>query len=142
MTFIHARGPVEYDTGIPSSAFSKGDLLQYDSASSLSRWNVLLTAGTLAGVALADSLESLGNQVPYAIARPETIWISTATTGSQFTPGEKLDVEYTGAVFRVSTSANTPAVVVAAGGNSTDMIGSDSSRVLVSFDPDATVWRS
>jgi hypothetical protein len=142
MTFIHAKGPVRYGAAIPSSAFSKGDLLQFDSASSLSRWNVLLTAGTLAGVALSDSLESLSNLCPYAEALPETVWISTATTGSQFTPGEKLDVEYTGAVFRVSTSANTPTVVIAVDGASTDMIGSNSSRVMVTFDPDATVWRS
>ncbi len=142
MTFIHSRGPKEEDTAIPSSAFSKGDILMYDSNSSLSRLPDPITSdGFIVGVALADSLESLDNQVPYSLAVPGSVWLSTATISSQMTPGEKLDLEYTGSVFRVSSSATTPVVTIAAGGGTQSIIDqSIVSRTMVQFDIDATVW--
>lgn len=142
MTFIHAGGPKQESTAIPSSAFSKGDLLMYNSNSSLSLFDdEVVTEGLLVGVALASSLESLNDQVPYSLAIPGSIWLSTATTGSQFTPGEKLDVEYTSSVFRVSTSNNSVVVTIMAGGGTEEILGqSNISRVLVQFDIDATVW--
>ena len=141
MTFIHARGPKRESTAIPSSAFSKGDLLQYNSNSSLSRMAYpIATDGLLVGVALASSLESLNDQVPFALAVPGSVWLSTVTTGTQLTAGDKRDVEYTGAVFRVTTSTDTPIVTISADGASDAMIGSNDSRVMVEFDTDATVW--
>ena len=142
MTFIHARGPKMEESAIPSSAFSKGDLLMYDSNSSLSRFqDPIVTVGLLVGVALADSIESLDDQVPYALAVPGSVWLSTATVASQMTPGAKLDVEYTGSVFRVTSSATTPIVTISPGGGTEQIRGqSNISRVLVQFDIDETIW--
>ena len=128
----YARGVQMQSTGIPASGFSKGDTLMLTSASSLSRLDNLL-GGDVVGVAMADSLDSIDNQVPYIVALANTVFTSAATIGSQFTPGEELDLEYTGGRFFVSTSANTAVVVIREDGGSTDVRNSDNSEVLVSF---------
>jgi len=144
MAFTYARGPKHETTGIPSSAFSRGHPLMYDSASSLSRIPATIATGTLiVGIALADSTESLNHQVPYMVIDRDTILWSDATTGSQMTPGETLDLEYTGGEFRVSTSVNTAIVKIADHGGTQDLADqSVASRVQVMFDPTYLLFKS
>lgn len=129
----YARGPYgEHAEAIPSSAFSKGDILCYDSNSSLSRMPATFP-GTLplAGVALSASTASINNKVVYLIPDADTVFWSDATAGSQFTPGEAFDFEYTGGRFFLSTSQNTAIGVVQPPGTSGTGDQSIRSRVQV-----------
>lgn len=131
MGLSYARGPDRQTTGIPASAFSKGDLLCFTSASSLSRMPGIMSLD-IAGVALADSLDSLAHKVPYIVANNETIFWSDCTAGSQFTAGAEYDFEYTSGNFLVHTSQNTARAVIVAGGGTQDLSGqSVESRVQV-----------
>ena len=143
----YAHGSYRESTSIPSSAFSKGDLLMYTSASSLSRIPTstasvgALPKGTVIGIAKASSLESINNQVPYILAQANTVFWSDITTASQMTAGEGLDVEYTGATFRVTTSAISPMLRIDPNGATQDVIGqSSTSRAKVRFDPTWTLF--
>ena len=147
MSLYYASGPERYSTGIPSSAFSKGDLLVYTSASSLSRLQTSTNSlgaaiAGIVGVALSTSLESIDNQVPYLVLAHNTVLWSDCTTGSQMTRGEPLDLEYTGATFRVTTSAITPLFIIDANGASNDVIDSNNSRVRGVIDPTYLLFRS
>lgn len=108
----YAEGPYRIEHAVPSSAFSKGDILQFTSASSISRANpVTMTA--LAGVALAASTQSYRNLVPYLVADNETVfWSRASTVKSQYTEGERLDFEYTSAIWMVSNSRNTRSAII------------------------------
>ena len=101
----YIAGPRIVREAIPSSAFSEGDLLIYDSNSSLSR----MPAGSLAplaGVALSASTASYANKVPYIIPQGNTIFFSRCTTGSQFTAGESVAFQYSAGQF-VSRESTT-----------------------------------
>lgn len=148
MTFTYARGPHMSSTAVPSSAFSKGDLLEYNGNSSLSRLREpggSATASGIIGVAEASSLESLNDQVPYTLALEGTVFLASAISTSQLNPGDKRDVGYTDSFpdtrFVVHSSTNTPQVVIMPPG-SEDMIDSARSVVLVRFDPQHTIWGS
>lgn len=146
----YAHGPYKVAEGIPSSTFSKGDILMYTSASSLSRIPTstasvgALANGLVIGVAMAASTESYNNKVPYVVADRDTVFLSDATTASQYTAGESLDVEYTGATFRVTTSAITPMLRITEKGDSVDMnaINSTKSLTFVKFDETMMQYRA
>jgi hypothetical protein len=109
----YASGPYEMDEAIPSSAFSEGDVLVYDSNSSLSQWDITEGAGDIVGVAATDSLNSFNDKCSYVKALPLTVFWSIATAGSAFTAGEEVDVDVDAAGRPVLvTSANTARFVV------------------------------
>ena len=133
MALWPAEGDPRISECIPASTYSDGDLLMYTSASSLSRIpETFEDADDICGVAIGDSTESINNKCSFVVAEVDTIFWSDCTTGSQFTPGEFFDFEYTGATYLLSTSATTPrAIVEHAGGTEDVRIQSDRSRVLV-----------
>lgn len=142
ITFAH--GPCREATGIPGSAFSKGDLLMLTSASSLSRCPDLIAAAAgIIGVAMADSLESLDNQVPYVVAQRDSVFWASTTTSSGFTPGQPVDLIFSAASrFYASDSANTAVARVDMGGGSSQVLDNTAEpyRVRIVFDPGATLF--
>lgn len=105
---------------IPSSAFSRGDLLTLTSASSVSRINELMASGDdIYAVAECDSTQSIENKVLVRIPGPDTVWIASAhsATGSGMTTGQEFDFSFAVANGRyfVTTSATSARAVVVKG---------------------------
>lgn len=93
--FWYASGGRSTEDAIPGSAFSKGDLLMYDSNSSLSRADERFPSGAdIAGVALSGSDASINDKVPYLVPESDTHFWSrcTAASSSDLTPGVECDV--------------------------------------------------
>lgn len=115
--FRPAGGDFKVREAKAASAFSRGDLVQYDSNSSISRFDVLLAANDdIAGVALADSTDSINDLVPYMIPDSDTLFISRYTGGTRQDPGDELDiVENANGRSVVDTSTNSVRFVVEQG---------------------------
>lgn len=115
MALFYAGGPMEIEHGKPASAFSKGDLLQFDSGSSLSFADARFAAGTIiAGVALSSSIESVADKVPYIVAKPETrFWITaTAANAQAAMKSQVLDLGPASGDWEVASSTNSKIVTV------------------------------
>ena len=113
MALTYAGGPLNINNSRPKSAFSAGDVVQYDSASSLSFANPLGTAASeYAGVALSSSTESYLAKVPWVVAGPLTGFWTTIATGSAVSEGFKYDLVPVSGNWEIATSATTPRVVV------------------------------
>ncbi len=140
--FWYARGEThEFAEAIPSSAFSKGDLLTLDSNSSLSGVDVTFSssADTVIGVALADSDSSINDRVGYIIPGADTVfWASLQSVdATALVPGLECDVRFAVAENRFyvdPSSANTLMVVLSRGDTGVGAIDqSVQSKVLVRF---------
>lgn len=136
--FWYAGGDCTTEHAVPASAFSKGDLILYDSNSSFSRvpWAASpgLAAADIAGVADADSDSSINNKVTIKVPQPDTLWWASLATNltSDVTPGTEADINFAVANSRYyvdTSSANTVRAVVVRGTDEVDQ--SVQSKVLV-----------
>lgn len=131
----YASGPKRMDARKPGSAFSKGDLLALDSNSSLSRLNpYALAAGTVWGVAAADSIDSIRDLVPAVIPQPGTYFWSATTSGVTLVAGEESGISFVAAAPGrqwVDESTTTNAVVIVEG--TADIDQSIQSKVIVAI---------
>jgi hypothetical protein len=147
MAIRYARGPLVIMEARPASAFSRGDLVMFDSTSSLSAMNVLtpLAATKLAGVAMSASTASINGKVPYFIPQEDTVmWASLdSTSASRFTPTTSFDIVYANANggHYVTDSANTPtAVIVQEPAETLPLRQSVLSEVLIKLSFNASSW--
>ena len=93
MALTYAGGPLKIKNSRPKSAFSRGDVIMFDSASSLSFANPLGTAASeYAGVAISSSTESYRSKVPYIVAQPMTEFWVTIAAGSAVSEGFNYDL--------------------------------------------------
>jgi hypothetical protein len=116
----YASGTLTILRGKPASAFSKGDILMLDSTSSLSRIAETFASGVdIAGVADADSNQSISNEVPYIVPESDTIFrASLATNASAVTPGVECDLLHSlanGRAYVQPSSANSVRFVITRG---------------------------
>lgn len=135
----YAGGDYTTESGIPASAFSKGDPLQLTgSPSEVSRIEPGGTISPIAGVALSDSDQSIASfgEVVYLVPQPDTLfWASIATNvasmDTAFRPGVEYDLLFSLANNRyyVEDSSNTPRVRIVRGPGDIDQ--SVQSKVLV-----------
>lgn len=115
MALYYHSGPHIIEHGKPKSAFSRGDLLEVDSASSLSYADALLAGGNyIVGVALSSSTESVDNRVPYLVAHPQTRFYVTATAAAAnaLSKFSVVDLAPASGDWEVTNSANTSICVV------------------------------
>lgn len=116
--FNYSGGPFDVQWHIPSSAFSKGDVLMLDSTSSVSRQNILMTSD-IYGFAMCDSNQSVQNQVPVLIPGPDTELLGSLDTAltSHVTTGVEGDLAFGAPNGRhyFTTSANSVRFVVKRG---------------------------
>lgn len=99
--FWYAGGDTHtFESAIPSSAFSKGDLLLFDSSSSLSRMPWASTPGMagadILGVAMSDSIDSIDNLCSVLIPGPDTLfWASLQSVDTTaLLPSLECDVRF------------------------------------------------
>lgn len=133
--FWYASGPKRMDERIPGSSFSKGDILALDSNSSLSRLNpYAIAAGTVYGIATADSSDSIRDKSGCIVIQPTTRFWSRTTSGVTLVTGEESGVSFDASApgrYWVDESTSTNAIVVVAG---TDVIDqSVQSKAIVQF---------
>jgi hypothetical protein len=134
MAFWHAYGPYEMGEGIPASAFSKGDILTYNSSSSLSRANNTATNDDIAGIATADSTQSIGDKVTFVKVNSDTVFWADVNAGSAQTRGALSSLSYTAAVGHAVLSTGTAGNrVIIERGPANIPQQSVQSRVLVRF---------
>lgn len=133
--FTPAQGEFEFYEFIPSSAFSKGDTVQLDSASSVSGINTL-TYPDILGVAMQDSDASIRDRCVIACPRPSSVWLSVSTPGADLPVGLECDIDVDAAGRPVVVaSTNTPRVVIVKGHDAESEVGglSAQSRVFCRF---------
>lgn len=82
MALYYHSGPHIVEHGKPASAFSKGDLLEWNSSSSLSYADALFAGSIIAGVALSCSTSSVDDKVPFLLPTPTTKFWTTATAAN------------------------------------------------------------
>lgn len=114
--FWYAGGNTHvFESAVPSSAFSKGDLLTFTSASSLSRINPEVFGADIAGVATSDSNDSISDQVGYIVPGPDTLfWASLdSASGSALRPGTETDVLFAVANNRYYIEPDSSNTVIA-----------------------------
>jgi len=121
MALQYAYGPYRIRNTRPKSAFSRGDVVQYDSASSLSYADPLLGTSEYAGVALSSSTESYANKVPWLVAYPGTGFWVTIAAGSAVSEGFPYDLVPVSGNWEIATSIVTPRVIVAKDQTNTDV---------------------
>lgn len=133
--FWYAGGDYTTEEAKPASAFSKGDLLLLDSNSSLSRmpWAAApgMASTDIAGVALADSIDSIQDRVPYLVPQPDTLFWASANSAhaGDVTAGDEVDINFAVANNRYyadPASSNTVRAVIVRGLGQ-DVISADQS---------------
>lgn len=133
--FWYASGPCRRDERKAGSAFSKGDMLALDSNSSLSRLNpYAAVAGSLYGIATADSIDSIRGLCGCIVIQPNTYFWSATTSAVTLITGEESGVSFDAAKpgrYWVDESGTTLPVVVVQGTAQLDQ--SVQSKVIVQF---------
>lgn len=115
MALYYHSGPHIVEHGKPKSAFSKGDLLEVDSASSLSYADALFAgANVFIGVALSSSTESVSDKVPYLLANDDTrFWVTAAAAAANaVSKFSVVDLTPVSGDWEVTNSGNTAMALV------------------------------
>lgn len=131
--FVPAQGEFDFYEFIPSSAFSKGDLVQLDSASSVSGIDTASPPDIL-GVAMQDSVDSIRDRCVICVPRPSSVFLSVSTPGADLPVGAEVDFDVDGDGRPVVVaSTDTPRIVIVKGHDAESEVGglSDQSRVYV-----------
>ena len=137
MGFFHAYRagggePAIVESAISGSKFSRGDLVLADVGSTASKLGPNADEADIYGVALASSNNSINSLIPILLPDMSDVFLSDSTDGTAFVIGTEYDIDIMNSRHQVTSSTNTPRVVIvkATGG----VLGqSNDSRVLCKF---------
>jgi len=133
--FWYAYGPHRTEEVIAGSAFSQGDILALNSASSLSRLNpYAATTASVYAIALSDSTNSINNVCVVLEVQPGTGFWSATTSGVTLIRGEESGVSFDATKpgrYWVDESTTTNMIVVDKG--TAEVSQSVQSKVIVRF---------
>ncbi len=137
MGFFHAYKagggePAVIESAISGSKFSRGDILQFDVGSTVSKLGPNADEADIAAVALADSDQSINGLIPVLLPGADDVFLSDSTRGTAFVQGAEQDVDIFNSRHQVAASVNTPRVVIV---KATDGVQGQSQRsnVLCKF---------
>ena len=138
MGFFHAYRagggePAIIESAISGSKFSRGDILQADVGSTISKAGPNADTADIFAIALADSNDSINALIPVLLPDMADVFLSDSTAGTAFVQGTEYDVDVsTASRHQVTSSVNTPRVVIVKATGS--VLGqSNDSRVLCKF---------
>jgi hypothetical protein len=133
MGFFHAYRagggePAIRESAVSGSGFSRGDILQFDVGSTVSKLGPNADEADIAGVALADSNDSINALIPVLFPDGADVFLSDSTAGTAFVRGTEYDIDVFNGRHQVAASTNTPRVVIVA---ATDEVLGQSNRSAV-----------
>ena len=117
MGFFHAYRagggePTIVESAVSGSKFSRGDLVLFDVGSTVSKLGPNADEADIAGVALADSDQSINALIPVLQIEANDVFLSDSTRGTAFVRGTEYDVDIFNSRHQVTSSTNTPRVVI------------------------------
>ena len=103
---------VEHPSAFEFPVLGQGHILLFDVGSTVSKLGPNADEADIAGIALADSDQSINALIPVLLPDGADVFLSDSTAGTAFVIGAEQDVDIFNSRHQVAASTNTPRVVI------------------------------